>query len=89
MGDSKRSFSAATNDYFAKWGLCKSEARGRSGRVPQLPRTPRDSLVVTGQGVPTVAADWHYRTGKTKGVMLGGLNHSAQRSSIKKSTRPA
>lgn len=35
---------------FQNAALCKSEAGGRSGRVPQLPRTPRDSLVVLGHG---------------------------------------
>ena len=33
--------------------------------------------------------DQHYNAGKPKAVMLGGLTHSAQRSSIKKSGRTA
>ena len=53
--------------------LCKSEAGGRSGRVPQLPRTPRDSLVVPGHGgtppCPLTETTEH-RTGSSGDVPL-------------------
>lgn len=56
--------------------LCKSEAGGRSGRVPQL---PRDSFVILGHGgIPPcpLAETTEHRTGSSGDVPL---NQSSNR----------
>ena len=63
----------------------RAEAISAHQRTDQHLRSTGDYLPSTCAGRTSAAhTDWHYSAGKTKAVMLGGLAHSAQRSSIKK-----